>query len=98
MTASEEQPPRPPAHSAHRAQLTFRAEAQPFLNVFHAVGKTVSNIPVSMVAGIERQARTLSVMPRGLKASGMFRGDGPWLFSAHSATGPGPRRCPDAWR
>ncbi len=59
MTASEEQPPRPSAHSAHRAQLTFREEAQPFLNVFHAVGKTVSNIPVRMVAGIERQARTL---------------------------------------
>jgi len=30
--------------SAHRDQLTFRAEAQPFLNVLPVVGKTVSNI------------------------------------------------------
>src|ERR1035441_7517302 len=41
-------------------QLTFRTEGQPFLNVLVAVCKTVSNIPVSMVAVIERQARTVS--------------------------------------
>ena len=72
---SEEQPPRPPAYSAHRAQLTFRAEGQPFLKVLPAVCKTVSNIPVSMVAVIGRQARTMSLsLPRGRKPSGMFRG------------------------
>jgi hypothetical protein len=60
VTASEEQPPWPPAPSAHWDQLTFRAEGQPFRNVLPVVGKTVSNIPVSMVAVIERQARTLS--------------------------------------
>ena len=60
MTASEEQPPGQPARSAHRDQLTFRAEGQPFLNVLPVVGKTVSNIPVSMVAVIEGQPRTLS--------------------------------------
>ena len=50
----------PAAYSAHRAQLTFRAEGQPFLKVLPAVRKTVSNIPVSMVAVIGRQARTMS--------------------------------------
>ena len=45
---------------APQARLGLRAEGQPFFNVPPAVGKTVSNIPVSMVAVIERQARTLS--------------------------------------
>ena len=57
---SEEQPPRPAAYSAHRAQLTFPAEGQLFLGVLPAVCKTVSNIPVGMVAVIGRQARTMS--------------------------------------
>jgi hypothetical protein len=46
----------PLAHSADRDQLTFRTGAQPFLNALPVVGKTVSNIPVSMVTVIERQA------------------------------------------
>ena len=37
---------------APQARLTLRAEGQPFLNVLPAVGKTVSNTPVSMVAVI----------------------------------------------
>jgi hypothetical protein len=49
--------------------------------VLPAVGKTVSNIPVSMVAVIERQARThVSSFPRRRKASGMFRGHDPSLL------------------
>jgi hypothetical protein len=66
---------------APQARLTLRAEGQPFLNVLPAVGKTVSNIPVSMVAVIERQARThVSSFPRRRKASGMFRGHDPSLL------------------
>jgi hypothetical protein len=42
---------RPLAPSAWRDQLTFRADAHRFLSVLPVVGKTVSNIPVSMVAG-----------------------------------------------
>ena len=56
MTAPGRAAARPLAHSAHRDQLTFRADAHPFLNVLPVVGKTVSNIPVSMVTVIERQA------------------------------------------
>ena len=80
MTASEEQPPGQPARSAHRDQLTFRAEGQPFLNVLPVVGKTVSNIPVSMVAVIEGSPGPCLVTASRAEASGMFRGDNPWLF------------------
>jgi hypothetical protein len=45
MNASEKQPPWPPTNPAHRAQLTFRADGEPFRNVLPAVCKTVSNIP-----------------------------------------------------
>ena len=56
MTASEEQPPGRSRIPLTGIQLTFRADAHPFLNVLPVVGKTVSNIPVSMVTVIERQA------------------------------------------
>jgi hypothetical protein len=40
--------------------MTFGAEGQPLLKVLPAVCKAVTNILVSMVAMIERQARTMS--------------------------------------
>ena len=53
MTAPGRAAARPLGHSAHRDQLTFRADAHPFLDVLPVVGKTVSDIPVSMVTVIE---------------------------------------------
>jgi len=56
---------RPLAPSAHRDQLTFGADAHPCLNVLPVVGKTVSNIPVSMDAVIDRhQAASLIGLSR----------------------------------
>jgi hypothetical protein len=81
---------KPAAYSAHRAQLTFRAEGQPFLKVLPAVCKTVSNIPVSMVALIGRQARTMSRHCLVAEAFRHVPGPQPVAVAAHfMTTGPG---------
>jgi hypothetical protein len=65
---------------APQARLALRAEGQP-LTCSPPSAKIGSNIPVSMVAVIERQAPTpVSSFPRRRKASGIFRGPDPSLL------------------
>ena len=56
----------------HRDQPTFRADAHPFLNVLPVVGKTVSNIPASMVTGIDRH-KAASLIGLSLPAGSLGR-------------------------